>query len=200
MVRTPWGYEVDVEPMPPLIDAAQYARLAGVELTEESTPRIQATLEAVSAAIRAYCGWHIAPVLACQARCTGNGRMLELPTLTLVSVDAIEVDGGPVDMADVRWRECGLVRLRRGHWPADWGSVVVDFTSGYDLDQVPDIGAVVAQIASNAMAGAPGVASERAGEVSITYNATGYGVAGGVTLLDRDRALLEPHRLPTMPR
>ena len=31
-------------------------------------------------------------------------------------------------------------------------------------------------------------------------NATGYGVAGGVTLLDRDKAILAPYRLPSTPR
>ena len=200
MARTPWGYSVDADPMPPLIDTMQYAQLSGAALTDESIPRIEATLAAVSAAIRAWCGWHVAPVLECHADVTGDGRILSLPTLALESVDGITVDGSEVDLAGVQTLSSGLVRLRCGHWPSDWGGVSVDFTSGFELDQVPDLGAVVAQVASNAMAGAPGVQSERAGEVSITYNATGYGVAGGVTLLDRDKAILAPYRLPSTPR
>lgn len=200
MARTPWGYKVDAEPIPPLIDATRYSRLTGVELTEDNATRIQAVLDAVGAAVRGYCGWHVAPVLSCQARVTGEGRMLRLPTLALESVDAIEIDGDAIDVDAIEHLDSGLVRVSCGRWPRTWGGVVVDFTSGYDIDQVSDLAAVVAQIASNAMAGAPGVASERAGEVSITYNATGYGVAGGITLLDRDKALLDPYRLPPVPR
>ena len=200
MLRTPWGYKVDADELPSLISAEQYALLAGITLTAETTPRVTATLAAVSAAVRGYCGWHIAPVVRCQSRVTGEGRMLRLPTLALLSVDAIEIDGDAVDIDGVEHLDSGLVRVSCGRWPHAWGGVVVDYTSGLDVALAPDLAAVVAQVASNAMAGAPGVASERAGEVSITYNLTAYGVAGGVTLLDRDKALLAPYRLPPIPR
>ena len=74
------------------------------------------------------------------------------------------------------------------------------FSSGYDLDEVPDLAAIVAQIAANALVATPGVQSERAGDVQISYNSTAYGVSGGVALLDRDKLLLAPHRLPPVPQ
>ena len=54
---------------------------------------------------------------------------------------------------------------------------------------------VVAQIASNALAGAAGVSSETAGGVSISYNRTADGVSGGVSLLPRDKEMLQAYRL-----
>lgn len=198
MLRTPWGYQVDADGIPPLIGVAEYATMTGA--TFEDTSRVEAVLAAASAAVRGFCGWHVAPVLTCVARVTGDGRMLSLPTVALEGVTSIEIDGGSVSTDLVEWLDGGLVRLRCGHWPRTWGGVTVTYEAGVDLSQCPDLAAVVAQIAANAMAGAPGVQSERAGEVSITYNATSYGVAGGVTLLARDRALLEPWRLPPVPR
>ena len=57
------------------------------------------------------------------------------------------------------------------------------------------LGAIVAQIASNALAAAPGIAEEHAGGVGATYNKTGDGITGGVSLLARDKELLSPYVL-----
>lgn len=198
MIRTPWGYSVDEDAVPPLLSAEDYATMTGTQ--PEDVERVEAVLAAASAAVRGFCGWHVAPVLTCVARVTGDGRMLSLPTVALEGVTSIEIDGGSISTDLVEWLDSGLVRLKCGHWPHSWGGVTVTYEGGVDLAQCPDLGAVVAQVAANAMAGAPGVQSERAGEVSVTYNATSYGVAGGVTLLARDKAMLEPYRLPPMPR
>ena len=85
-----------------------------------------------------------------------------------------------------------MVRLKSSAFPDEWRSVVCVYTAGFDAGS---IGQVVAQIASNALAAAPGVANERAGNVSITYNQTGSGITGGVSLLPRDYAILAPYRL-----
>ena len=54
---------------------------------------------------------------------------------------------------------------------------------------------LVAQIASKALAAAPGIAEEHAGGVGATYNKTGDGITGGVSLLARDKELLSPYVL-----
>ena len=56
---------------------------------------------------------------------------------------------------------------------------------------------LVAQIASNALVAAPGIAEEHAGSVGATYNKTGDGITGGVSLLARDKELLTHYRLGT---
>ncbi len=60
---------------------------------------------------------------------------------------------------------------------------------------MPDLAAVVAQIAANALAAPAGVRAEQAGDVSVTYNTTASGVSGGVRLLDSDLAMLAPYAI-----
>lgn len=95
----------------------------------EPGPLIGATLpeghdadavDVASAVVRAYCGWHIAPVLTTDVVCDGPGSTtLILPTLRLQSINSCTVSGPPddgiaptvVDLAtEVEWSEAGVVR------------------------------------------------------------------------------------------
>ena len=195
---TPWGYSVDADELPPLIDTATFFSMVGAAFDADDE-RVAPTLEAVSAAIRGWCGWHVAPAFSCEGVTQGGGSVLSLPTLALRSVDAVVVKGVEVDPACVEFRRSGLVKAR-GRWPHEWGSVAIGFTSGYDVEAVRDVAAVAAQLAANSLAAAPGVRREQAGGVSIEYNQTANGVTGGVALLARDMAMLAPYRLPAVPR
>src|SRR4051812_42719865 len=74
-------------------------------------------LGAVGDTIREHCGWHISPVLQTTnylAR-VGNKGIIMLPTLTLVTVDALKLwDATVVDSRRPLWgHPPGLDRLRR---------------------------------------------------------------------------------------
>ena len=184
--QTPWGYTVDE--LAPIISVEQFRVLCpGLSSTDDE---VAAVLDAVSAAIRDYCGWHVAPSLECTFTGEGDGRLLMLPAMGMVAVDSLEVDGETV--TDFQWSTNGMVRLKSSTFPDIWRSVVCTYTAGFDAGV---IGHVVAQIASNALVAAPGVSSERVGDVSIAYNQTGAGITGGVSLLPRDYALLAPYKL-----
>lgn len=198
---TPWGYSVMAESVPPIMDPEEFAAMTGGAFAGEDAGRIEAMLDAVSASVRAFCGWHVAPMLPCKAVTEGPGWALCLPSLAVRSVSSVSVLGEALEAASYEWRSDGMVRRRPpSYWPSDWGGVEVSFESGFDLAAVPDLAAVVAQIASNAMAAAPGVRSERAGGVEIEYNQTGSGISGGVGLLPRDMQMLAAYRLPPVPR
>ena len=185
-VQTPWGYTV--ESLASMVDVYQFRELCpGLSSTDD---QIQAVLDSVSSAIRDYCGWHVGPSLECTFTGNGEGRLLMLPAMGVISVDSLEVKGESV--TDFEWTAAGMVRLKSSVFPDEWRSVECVYTAGFDASS---IGQVVAQIASNALAAAPGVANERAGNVSITYNQTGAGITGGVSLLPRDYAILAPYRL-----
>lgn len=192
-IMTPWGYSIEADELPPLVSAADYAAASGTEATE----RVTQALSAVSAAVRAFCGWHVCPQLPCAAETQGPGKVIALPTLAMSAVSEVTEAGVSLSDGEYEWLPEGL--LRRGHfrqWPRAWRSVRVRFTSGLDAAMAPDLAAVVRQIVDNAVAGTPGVTREQAGDVSITYNATASGVSGGITLLDRDREMLAAYRLP----
>ena len=183
---TPWGYTV--EELPPIISVAEFRVLC--QGLSSTVTQIESVLNAVSDAVRRYCGWHVAPSLECVYTGHGEGELLMLPAMGVTSVDSLSVNGETV--TNYEWTAAGMVRLKSSTFPDSWRSVECAYTAGFAASS---IGQVVAQIASNVLVAAPGVASERAGNVSVTYNQTGAGITGGVSLLDRDKELLAPYKL-----
>ena len=184
--QTPWGYTVPY--LPSMISLEDFRIICPGLSSEDS--QVQAVLDAVSAAIRDWCGWHVSPSCECVFTGNGEGRLLVLPAMGVTDVSSLVVGGAAV--TDYEWTAAGMVRLKSGVFPDVWRSVECVYTAGFDTAA---IGQVVAQIASNALVAAPGVANERAGNVSITYNQTGAGITGGVSLLPRDYAILAPYKL-----
>lgn len=196
MISTPWGYDIDAEQLEPIIDADQFAVITGGAFSA-SPERVTAVLNGVSSAIRDYCGWHVAPSLPCIFRGNGEGRLMMLPAMGVSDVEAVcimdgEVTGEILPENQYQWTAAGMVRLTFGRFPDTWRGVLCEYTAGFNS---ASLGVVVAQIAGNALAASPGVSDERAGGVSISYNRTGEGITGGVSLLPRDVALLAPYRL-----
>lgn len=183
---TSWGYEVEGT-LPPLIKTTDFDKFTGGVMSA-TTEQKEAIIDAVSQAVRDYCGWHVAPNLKCTYTGEGDGWLLMLPALAVSNVETLEVLGAKVDF---EWRRNGLVRLSRGVFPDRWRSVKCTYNAGHSSTGV--LGAIVAQIASNALAAAPGIAEEHAGGVGATYNKTGDGITGGISLLSRDKELLEPY-------
>lgn len=182
---TDWGYSV--EELTPIISVEQFRALCpGLSSTDE---QLAAVIQAVSATIRDYCGWHVAPTLECTFVGEGEGNMLFLPAMGVKSVDTLQIGGAEVD--GYEWKSTGVVRYKDG-FPDTFRSVECTYTAGFSGDSIAQ---VVAQIVENAVIAAPGVVSERVGDVSVSYNQTSTGVAGGITLLQRDHELLAPYRL-----
>ena len=185
-VQTPWSYTVDS--LSSLISVEQFKALCpGLSSTDAE---IQAALDTASSAIRDYCGWHVSPSLECTFTGEGEGRLLVLPAMGVTAVSSLEIEETAI--TDYEWTAAGMVRLKNAVFPDVWRSVECVYTAGFSSGA---IGQVVAQIASNALVAAPGVSSERAGNVSITWNQTGSGISGGVSILPRDYALLAPYKL-----
>lgn len=187
MAATDYGYSVEGI-LPSLISAEDFMLLCpGMSATYD---QMQAVLDAVSSAVRDYCGWHVSPSMKCDYIGHGIGDLLMLPGMNVTDVESLSISGEQT--AQFEWTGAGMVRLTSGRFPDSWRSAECVYTAGYSSAVIAHI---VAQIASNALVAAPGVSSERAGNVSITYNQTGAGITGGISLLDRDRELLARYRL-----
>lgn len=185
---TPWGYKVPA--LTPIVTADEFATATGGVMSS-TAERISWTLDAVSQVVRDFCGWHVAPAMECAADLTAEGSLVQLPTMGVQSVDVLTVDGHAV--TDFEWLESGLIRLPRGVTSRKWRGVHVEWTAGYGATGA--IGAALVQLASNALAAAPGVREEHAGQVGITYNQTANGVSGGIRLLESDKAMLDAYRI-----
>lgn len=194
---TAWGYSIatDDGSLPPLITPEQLEEATGGRFGAD-TPGVSTVLAGVSAAVRDACGWHVSPVLNCEERASGPGRVIALHTLLMTEDPEVEELGVTLGPGQFEWSERGLVRRTCWReWPCGWGSVVVRYRSGIPAEMAPGLVTVAAQVASNALAAPAGVQSEQAGNVSISYNQTASGVSGGVRLLDSDLALLRIYAL-----
>lgn len=185
-VNTPWHYTVNE--LPPMLSVNEFRALnPDFSATDE---QIAAVLNAVSGSVRAHCGWHVSPVLECTYTGRGNGELLMLPSMGVRDVESLTINGDAANAYE--WDDDGMVRLNCGCFPRAFRSAVCVYTAGIESAELAQI---VSQIASNALVAAPGVSSESAGSVSISYNKTGDGITGGVSLLARDYALLAPYKL-----
>lgn len=112
-----------------MIDFSAYGELVGVDrLPEDVDP---ASLAAVCEAVRAYCGWHVAPAAVGDVvRVDQLGhRVIQLPSLRVTEVSAVaNADGVPI--TDFSWSEDGLLRRESG-WPSGYGAVSVTFDHGF---------------------------------------------------------------------
>lgn len=155
----------------------------------------ETALATAEAAVRAYCGWHVAPVKSETVTVWGGGDgVILVPSLHVVSVESVTVDGEPV--TDFTWREHGTLHGRC--WR---GRVEVSFTHGFDLGS-PAYEVVRGQIlaiAARAKASPDGVMRAQVGQVSETYSQTSTNQAGGVSLLTVEKKALDAYVLPPRP-
>lgn len=188
MIRTPWGYRVDGA-LPPLMSVEEFTIATGGALMADPA-RLEWALQAASAVVRDFCGWHVAPLVECSADLTQTGRLVKLPTMAVEVINSVTVNG---EEAAYEWVESGLLRLSSHMCGRSWRGVHVEWAAGVDMAGA--LATVVSQLASNALAAAPGVREEHAGQVGISYNQTGNGVSGGVRLLESDKAILDAYRI-----
>lgn len=189
---TPWGYAIDGA-IPDIITVAEFNQLTANRFAAD--PMLSTTISAASAAIRDYCGWHVAPAATCIAGCYGGSRLLHLPFRAVSSITKIEENGVELDPSTYALDPRGLGEIaRKGgfFWCGlGWNTITVTAVAGYDLTAVPMLTQAVVQLVSSAMAGPLGVKEEHAGQVGITYANAG----GGVTMTSAVCACLAPYRV-----
>lgn len=185
---TPWGYEVDE--LPDLITVSDFNAATNNRYAGDA--RIEPAIASASAAIRAYCGWHVAPVLDCSITLDGEAGDVWLPTNALASVTSAKVGGEDVTVTGSNRR--GRVRL--AHKTCGLGNVAIDYVAGYDVASCPDLmGVVVQRVMASVAMTTYGVSQETAGGVSISYSGSALSDLGSAFLPDSAKAALSTYRL-----
>ena len=150
-------------------------------------------VEASMAAVRAFCGWHIAPVISEDLILDSHGGyLLMLPTLKLVSVDAFTINGEAV--LDAEWSQAGIIKNATpslGWWEHSFRSVAISITHGYETCPA-EIRSVVLGVARSGLTSSR-VVSQTTGPFSVTY-AQGASAPFGIGLYET--AILSRYRLP----
>lgn len=148
----------------------------------------------VQAAIRRYCGWHIAPSVTETVIVDGTGsRHLWLPTLHATAISEVKSDGAVMDVLSLDWSASGYVESRCDRFSCRPRGVEVTMTHGY-VDIPADIVGVAVGIADR-MRATGGVRREAAGAVSLDF-ATFNGALGSIALMQTETDLLNAYRLP----
>lgn len=155
----------------------------------------QSALDAATAAVRAYCGWHVAPPATETVAVDADGYTVLLPSLRITAVSSVTVDGAPLGADAFEWSAAGILRLTAS--ARGFRKVEVAMTHGFDT--APDVAAVIFAVAARAIASPSGVVRAQVGQVSETYTQTGANQAGGVALLDAEMATLDRYKLPPRP-
>lgn len=150
-------------------------------------------IEAACAAVRSYCGWHIAPSVTEDVVVDGSGGMVQfLPTLHLTDVQAVTNNG--VAVVDPEWSAAGMMRNGGSWWTPRWRGVKATISHGYQSCPEEIVG-IVASAASAGVTGQPRQA--QAGSFSITPSEAQQ--AGSAVLSLAARAVLDRYRLPPRP-
>lgn len=144
------------------------------------------------AAVRAYCGWHVAPSVTESITLDGSGtQFLMLPSLRVTDITAITEDGSTADATQYQWSATGQL-WRSWPWSGNFRSVVVDLTHGYDSCPEEILG-VLEEAASR---GTAGTAVSQVGQVRMGGVA---GVPGAVSFLMEQKAVLDRYRIGNRP-
>jgi hypothetical protein len=189
--------------LPAFATVEQYEAMTG---QSPAPPNTQAMLDSASAAIRRYCGWHIAPVLTVDLILDGpGGNRLVLPTLHVVGILAITEKTGPstavaYDPADLDWSVNGVVAKRTcGPWTGRLGGVAAQFEHGWELAEVADLTQLVLSTVARSAMNPYGLASQAVGGVSIGMSPVAGGVSGGTALTAQEFGTVELYRLEPTP-
>lgn len=165
--------------------------LASTEQLASYRARDAALLVAsAEAAVRAYCGWHVAPSRSESFTVDGTGsHVLALPTMHLTAVESITENDADVATTTVQWSAAGYL-WRAQPWTTRLRGVAVTATHGYAT--VPaEVRAVVLDVAELLAHGQGGATRHQVGQVSVAY-AEQQLTALHAMVLDRYRLPLSP--------
>ena len=156
---------------------------------------------AAEEAVRAYVGWHLAPVLTetLTVSARHHSHNLFLPTRRIISLDKVEVlcwhtrEWRELDQAEYEWDTTGLLR-RWTCWPRTLQGVRVTLTHGYDMDEIPDVASIIDALARRSRMNLTGVASQSVNGASVSYLTAG-GAPLSTQLLGIEKQALDAYRV-----
>lgn len=208
---SPWGYIIDSENLPAFISVDDFHLFTNGKFAGDT--RIVSTLPSASEAIRNFCGWHIAPSLACgmvynvldlRDAFVGRDLLIQLPATYVTGIQKIvlnavlnpstglyegdETNDYEIGMGDGLLRIYDVGNLNRK------SRIFIKYTAGF-TDTPSAIKELTADRVSHAVTNPYGVNSEAAGGVSVSYSGAWAGSANSSSLPSDSREILEAYRL-----
>lgn len=151
-------------------------------------------LAAAHGSVRGYCRWHVAPVITETLVLDGHGgKNLLIPSQRVEAITEVLNDG--VDVTDqVKFsRRSGVLSLGRG-WSHELAGIEVTLRHGYPSEDVPELAALILNVAKRAGSGQSLIASQSVNGASVSYLTAG-GAPLSVPLLQIEKDALSQYRL-----
>lgn len=148
------------------------------------------TSEVATALVRAWCRWHVAPVIEETLTLdTPEGAAMLLPSLRVVEVTACTLDGQDI-LDGLEWSADGMLRHR---FRRKFRALTITIKHGFEAEEAAPL---VDRIASR-------LTTQQAGAIEFQRAAGPFQqrlrYSGGGGLLTEDRQALEPYRLHWAP-
>lgn len=185
--------------MDPLASFEDLQKLSREQWTDADTERATSLLGAASTLVRSYCGWEISAFTDAVVTLDGpGGRVLALPCLYVTDVATVELldtSGLVTATLDdfVPSAGSGLIHRRYGRrWPAEYSSIRVTYSGGYDPAPADVMAVVVSAVDRARTTPSGGMTQEQTGQVMRAYSPT---AAPGITLSATERLALGDYRI-----
>lgn len=199
---TNWGYLLtESYSLPNMLTTVEYEDFTAGRYASDA--RIEPNIDAASAAIRNYCGWHVYPSLACElngyaysGRVTRvrGGVQIQLPAKFVTAVESVSISG--TAYTDFIFETNGMLKAFGVTEPIyEHTSINIRYTAGVPDELMGSIKELIAHRVTHALASSNGVQSETAGGVSITYSANWTNSARATALADDNKEVLAPYRI-----
>ena len=195
---TSWGYSLSGDAvLPDILTETEFDTLTAGRYAGDT--RIAPGISAASLALRNYCGWHLAGSYDCVLQWTvtnrgvvrrGRDLLIQLPSRFVSAITEVRIAGEEV--TDYTFQTNGLLTVYDVAVSDRRNMIEVKFTSG--ITTASAIKDLVAQMVTFSIAKSPGVTSEAAGGVSITYN-SGWTNGSYDSIIANNAGMLAPYRL-----
>ncbi|MEH0147456.1 hypothetical protein V6D40_07265 [Corynebacterium sp. Q4381] len=151
-----------------------------------AVPVTQADIDLAVETLRDLAGWHIWPVRQETVTVdTAGDNVIFLPTLRLLQVHALALDGTPVGLDTIEWSESGMVRLKRRSGRG-FRRATATITHGFDTTPLAGVAMHMAARATQ-----PGT--------NMTVGGISVGAPGAMTPQSSEWRLLDRYKLGPMP-
>ena len=180
-------------------DAEQYTK----GRLSQTDPDVVRALNSAKSRVRRYCGWHVSPVRAETITLDGNGgQYLFLPTLKVVTLTSVTLDGETLDLTDDVKQSAempGVLVRPYSFWHCGYGNIEVTLSHGFTAAEAEDwreaVLSLVDQASMSAGTGRAGpIISKRVDDVHVSWS----GLPNEVENAPLDKRALATYRLLTI--
>lgn len=207
MIMTNWGYTLlDAESMPDILTQEEFNSMTANKYALDS--RVQSTIKSVTAAIRNYCGWHIAGSQRCELVLNAQDLqitrkysdvIIQLPFKYISNVEKVlfnatkEDDTWTGDEYEYSFAYNGKLAVYDANIDSRKSTIVIIATVG--LSFTDDIKSIICNKVAHVLSGTYGVQSETAGGLSISYSTSFVNGAKANALMTDDKEILNAYKV-----